>query len=108
MLKTGLIDFFEEYEEYFNQFMKIARKTDINTLAKCNVMNETIKYITKKIESNRFTINKKNIQIINAIIDYANLLKEKDPYAESRFSFISNLDQFNLIPILDKRNKKNV
>ena len=58
MLKTGLIDFFEEYEEYFNQFMKIARKTDINTLAKCNVMNETIKYIKKKCKLLNEILNK--------------------------------------------------
>ena len=105
-------DYYDSFKEYFNkifsQFMKIAQKTDLDTLDSCNGMNEIIKFMAQKIESNEFKTNEINMQMLNAIIDYANLLKEKDPYAEYRFSFISNLEQFDLVKILDKRNKKNV
>ena len=105
-----MIDYHDSFKEYFNkifsQFMKIAQKTDLDTLDSCNGMNEIIKFMAQKIESNEFKTNEINMQMLNAIIDYANLLKAK---AEYRFSFISNLDQFNLVvQILNKRNKKNV
>ena len=88
MYKSGDFIFDEDFEE----FIKHAKNTDLDTLIDTDAMEYIAEDIIYKIKTNS-NMSTASINYIDAILDYVSLLMDKDPNAITNFGFISHLYQ---------------